>query len=329
MAAMKTLLSANLCLAATAALVVQGDSLTFRVEAKSKLTKTFTGHVEIASESMSITVDGNEMPPGATPTVKIADDETIQVTDEYLAVEDGRPTKIRRQFVELGGTEVQTVSMPEGSGMEDREEKKEKASPLDGKTVVFTWKDDAYEAAWAEGEKGEDDLLEKLEGDMDLLAFLPKKAVSEGDSWELEAKAFNLISSPGGRLQLRDKTKEKEEVDGHEEIEKNMSGEGKATFKGTRDVDGTKVGVLAITADLESQGTFEQDGGETEFEYKVTYEGEVLWDVAAGRLVSLELNGKLEVSLEMKRSMEINGESHDMVQKIEFAGTIEHKATVE
>jgi len=319
-------------MAVTAAFVAPGDSLTFQVKAKSKLTKTFETKAELASENFSITIDGEDAHGGIDgPKVEIADNERIEMTDEYLSVADGRATKLQRTFVKLSGDSLETTSMPEGSGMKDREEKGEKESPLDGKVVVFTWKDDAYTAAWAEGEKGDDELLEKLEGDTDLVGFLPSKSVSEGDAWDLEAKFFNKITSPSGRLQLRVKRegKELEESSIQEEIEKNIEGGGKATYQGTREVDGVKVGVIEVTAELDSHGTVEGDERETGIEYKVTYSGEALWDLEAGHLRSLQLQGKVKFSMDIKRAMEINGESHEMHQRVEFAGDIEHHVTVE
>lgn len=322
---------ALLLAAVTASFVAPADSLTFHVEAKSKLTKTFENKVKIASESVGITVDGNSVNAGDGPKIEITDNESIQVTDEYVSVEDGRATKLVRNFVELAGDSLQTTTMPEESGAPDQEKQAEKESPLHGKTVVFTWEDGAYTAAWAEKEKGDDDLLEKLEGDMDLLGFLPSKSVSEGDTWVLDAKAFNKLTSPGGRLELREKDEEptEEDMKTQEEIEKNIEGEGKATYKGTRDVDGVEVGVIEITAELESNCTVEAGERENTIEYKVTYTGELLWDLKAGHLRSLELEGQAAISMDMKSEVEFNGESHELHQKIEFAGSIEHRVTVE
>jgi hypothetical protein len=323
--------SAPLLVVLTGAFVVPIDSLGFHVEAKSKLTKTFETKVQIASQSMSITVDGNDALGGADgPKIEITDNEKIVVTDEYVSAADGRATKLVRHFDDLGGDGVQTVSMPEGSGLEDKEEKVDKESPLAGKTVVFTWKDDAYAAEWAADDKGDDDLLEKLEADMDLAGLLPAKSVSDGDTWELAPKLFNKITSPGGRLQLRDKNeKPDEEMPIQEEIEKNIDGEGKATYKGTREVDGVKVGVIAITAELTSSGTAEVKEREMRIEYQVSYTGEALWDLKGGHLHSLELQGKLEMSMDTKSSTEFDGKSHELHERVEFAGGIEHRVAVE
>jgi len=323
---------ALLSIAVLTASVAPADSLTFHVEPKSKLTKTFENTVKLASESMSITVDGQDAHGGVdSPKIEISDHEKIVVTDEYASVADGRATKLVRKFDDLAGESTETTAMPEGSGMEDREEKSTKTSPLEGKTVVFTWKDDAYKAAWAEDEKGDDDLLEKLEGDMDLLDFLPAKEVSDGDTWDLEAKVFNKISSPGGKLQLRDQEKDEGEemTKIQEQIEENIEGEGKATYRGTRDVDGAKVGVIEIAAELQSHGSFEADGRENGVEYKITYTGQLLWDLKAGHLHSLELEGTVGFVMDMKSSMDFNGESHELNQRVEFAGEFEHKITVE
>jgi hypothetical protein len=314
-----------------AAFVAPADSLTFRVEPKSKLTKTFETKAKLASESMSITVDGNDMHAGVDgPKIEILDNETIQVMDEYAAVEGGRPTKLVRKFVDLSGDSLQTTAMPEESGMEDREEKGEKESPLEGKTVVFSWKDDAYAAAWPEDEKdGDDELLEKLEGDMDLVAFLPAKDVSKGDTWDLEAKVFSAISSPGGRLQLRAPDDDEKDASFQEEIEKNMGGEGKATYRGMREVEGVEVGVIEIAAELESHAAMDAEEGENTVEYSVTYSGEVLWNVKAGCLHSFEIQGEMKLTMNTKSSIQFGEESHELLQKIEFGGSIEHRATVE
>ena len=323
---------ALLSLALTPAFVSPADSLTFHVEPKTKLTKTFENKVKLTSEDMSITIDGNDAHGGMeSPKVEIADTETIQVTDEYAAVEDGRATKLVRSFVELSGESVQTTTMPDGSSVEDHEEKTKKESPLEGKTVVFTWKDDDYVAAWAEDERGDDDLLEKLEADMDLLQFLPSKEVATGDTWALEPKFFNAISSPGGRLHLRDPEEEdRDEMNTiQDRIEENIEGEGQATYKGTREVDGVRVGVIEITAELESSGSFEKDGRENTIEYKVTYAGQAFWDVKAGHLRSFELEGTVKFTMDMKTSMEFNGESHDLRERVEFGGEFEHRITFE
>jgi hypothetical protein len=321
-----------LSMAVTVAFVAPGDSLTFQVKAKSKLTKIFETKAELASVNFSISVDGEDAHGGVDgPKIEIKDEERMEMTDEYLSVADGRATKLQRTFVKLSGDSLETTSMPEGSGMKDREVKAEKESPFDGKVVVFTWKDDAYTAAWAEGEKGDDDLLEDLEGDTDLVGFLPSKSVSEGDTWDLEAKFFNKVTSPSGRLRLRAKREGKDQEDAsiQEEIEKNIEGGGKATYQGTREVDGVKVGVIEVTADLSSHGSVEVEERETGIEYEVTYSGEALWDLEAGHLRSLKLKGEVKFSMDLKLTKEFNGESHELHQKVEFAGDIEHHVTVE
>ena len=321
-----------LSMAVAAAFVVPGDSLTLHVEAKSKLTKTFETRIELASTSLSITIDGNVATHGAeAPKIEILDNEKIEVRDEVLSVADGRATVLQRTFVALTGDSLHTTSMPEGSAAEDQEDKIEKASPLDGKVVVFTWKGDACTAAWAEGEEGEDELLEKLEVDMDLAGLLPSKPVSDGDTWDLEATLFNKISSPGGRLRLDDESEGRSEENAaiNEEIEKHIEGDGKATYKGAREVDGVRVGVIEITAELESHGTVESEGGTNTVEYKVRYSGEALWDLEAGHLHSLELEGKLNLSMDVSSQVEFDDKSFEMRQKVEFAGEIDHHVTVE
>jgi hypothetical protein len=314
-----------------AMVALPADTLAFHVAAKAKLTKTFETKLSIESREISMTIDG-ENPHGgiATPTIAVEDEEKFVFVDEHVAVEDGRTTKLRRHFDALEGKVERKVSPPGGG--ESKEQTEEKESPLDGKDVVFTWKDDAYEAAWPEGEKGDDALLEGLVGDADLAGFLPEKAVSDGDTWKLEPKLFNRVTSPGGDLRLHAKRPDgsKQESDPLRKVlEEKLDGSAKATYRGTREVGGIKVSVVEIEAKLEAKGSTDVDGDDTVIEYGIEYSGELLWDAQAGHLHSMKLTGKLELSTESTHDLEVRGEKHELHRKTVFGGELVHTISVE
>jgi hypothetical protein len=331
---MKTTLLTASCTALLLAFASTGDTLDFHAPAKTKLTKTFETKLDMTSTDMSITFDGEDAHGGMeAPTIKISDEEKIVVVDEYLAVDDDRATKLQRTFDDLSGTAEQDVEMPDGSGMESQEESKEKSSPLEGKAVVFTWADDAYEAKWKEGVEGDDDLLEGLAGELDFAAFLPSKAVADGDTWDVAPKTFAAVFSPGGRLQLKeegeDEDDEGSEESMQEQVEKNLDGKATAKYRGTREVDGVRLAVIELTAELESNAALDEDGGKTEISAKFGLSGEVLWNPKAGHMSSYKITGKIGFTMETSRSMDLGGESHSYSQKIEFEGDVEYRAEFE
>lgn len=320
---------------AAAALLAPGDTLAFKVEPKTKLTKTFDTKLEMHSTEMSITFDGQDAHGGMEgPKITFTDEEHVEVVDEYGAVADGRPTKLVRSFEKLSGKGMQNVEPPEGmEGGEAEEETHDKSSELEGKKVSLTWKDDEWTAAWPEGVKGDDALLEKLDGDLDFIGFLPTKSVADGDSWSVDATLFVKVMSPGGELHLESKKSDEEGGDEDDKIgktiEENLGGKATGTYKGTREEGGVTVAVIEIKADLESKGTIDEDDAKMAVDAGLELEGEVLWDVKAGRLHSFKLAGKMNFGMEASRSMEMGDEKHEFTQKVRFEGDVEYKATVE
>jgi hypothetical protein len=247
------------------------------------------------------------------PKIAIEENEHYEVTDEYLSVGSERPTKLKRTYDKLGSQSVEKMTPPEGQG-EERETKKDKGCALEGKVVVFTWDEKAeeYEKAWNEGEKGDDDLLEGLAGDMDLLGFLPGKSVAEGDSWDVDAKAFNGVFQPAGILTMKtegddneERAKESRTID--EQMAKSRSGKAKAKFAGTREEGGVKVGVIEITAKLEASALVEKDANKLELSGEVELDGELCVNLKAGQLHSLKLIGKMKAKLDASSSMDPRG----------------------
>lgn len=312
-----------------------GDHIRAGVKEKTKLSKVFEDKGSFHSVGLSVTVDGNDV-GGEMPDIKINIEESsrFEITDEYVALKDGKPRKLKRSFDKLSGKMAQTVDMPEdGEGHGGKkDENKARTSELEGKTVVFTLGDDGeYKTEFEDG-KGDAKLLEHLDADMDLSGLLPGDEVAEGNSWEIDAKVFHAaIGNPGGDLKLKAEGDD-DDSDFDEQFAENAKGKAKGTYKGTREVDGHKCAVIELEAEIKTQASKDKssEGGHSgvmtlELEFEIS--GELLWDSEAGHFRSCELANKLKFSMKNTMSMEFNGEKHEMVQTTDFEGEGEFKAT--
>lgn len=316
-----------------AAFLPAADEMRFAPEEGSSLTKTFVAESKMTSESFRITMDGREIPSEMIGELELSIDssETFEFSDEYQKLGKGRPEKLKRTIEKAEGTQSQTMKGMPGGEDGGTEQKEERVSKLAGKTVLFTWnaEKDAFDKKFHES-LGDDALLEKLEEDIDLRGFLPEKGVAEGDTWEIEPKAFNVVVQPGGDLAMAKKDEETsaDKPDGPgAQMAENLKGKATATYKGTRDVDGVKCGVIEIKAELETSAEFtpeEAPGGEAKAELKATMEleGEVLWDLAAGHVHAADIHGSQSATMKITASMEMGGQAHSMIQEIDLGGDV-------
>jgi len=302
------------------------DQPRFAVEEKTSLAKTFESTFHLASTSFQLTIEGHDEPMPGIGELELTMDSTerIEVTDRYLATDDGRPVRLQRTFDKLEGTDRRRVK---GHGGEDQDESVEQESPLEGRSVLFTWNEDGsrFDASFAEG-KGDESLLEELSEDMDFRALLPEAKVAEGDRWDVDAKVFDAVLSPGGDLKLAASRSADEEDDDSGKIDKalrkNLAGKGQAVWKGVREEEERKVGVIAITAELTSEGEVESEaeGGKIGFKAAMEVEGELLWDLAAGHFRSFQSTAKTKFSMTTTSEIDFDGRAIEMRQATDLEG---------
>ena len=296
-----------------------------------------SGEFELGAESVAY--DGEErLDPRKKSSGSLSIEEKFVVSDELVAVGSGRPEKLARTFDEL--RQHQTASETRFDG-EVKEQTQKLTSDLEGKRVVFTWNADhgRFDVQAAADQELDAELLDGLDEDMDLRAFLPDKPVAKGDSWDVEPAAFHAVLWPGGRLPFHDADK-----DEPDEIERalnaafyaSLDGDAKVTHAGQREEDGVKVFVLHVKADLSYTGehvpsseyTSEHSGtpgAKMKGEFTTQLEGDLLWSVEHAHLISLTLEGQAAVT--QGTSYEWQGQSVEMVRK--FSGKTRYSFVVE
>jgi hypothetical protein len=316
---------ALLALAAPAGL----EEIAFRVAADTTLVRTLENAYALELEEMVLSVNGEEVPADAFGEVdiRVAHSETFVVTDAYEAVAGGRPERLRRTFEELGREERSTFSSDAGDGNDDTDYESE----LEGKTVVFSWNEESerFDAAFADGEEGDEALLAELEEDMDLRRLLPAGALAEDESWSIDPAAFDCILAPGGDLGLEDTDVEAEDASSlDDDLRANLAGTFTATYEGVREEGSARVAVIRLEIDARTHA--EEDLAEDEIpegargtgriELGFVLAGELCWDLEHGHALSLELSGEHRLTTVETIAGEFEGESLEQSQTMVLSG---------
>ena len=251
-------------LAATLLLgLAPSERIAYAPEKGESVTKRFTLTTSAELDDFTFSVDGQDV-GGMLGDIlfELESNQSYLVTDEVLAMGEGRPERLSRSYDGLSGeTSVSVEVQGEGDDTETG-----MTSELEGASVVFTWDEDEGEftAAFGEDDDGRDsELLDGLAEDMSLRAFMPDGEVEEGDSWEIPVEQLFSVGMPGGNLSLvPDDTGDvdMEELEGmleeladmvEERFPEWTSGTMTATYTGNRDEDGTQVAVMAIEIEID------------------------------------------------------------------------------
>ena len=199
----KTLLLSALALPALLALSGPGPRVRFAPAEGSSSVKTFEHKAEFSLDSMSVTMNGQEMPSMPEMDMTMTTNQKVVVTDEYVQNRDGAPKKLRRRFDELGNDMSMSMKMEMMGQTQNSDNNVKAKSELAGKTIVFTWDEEGQEYKKV-FDPAEDDaeLLEGLAEDMDLRALLPEGEVEVGEEWDIDVKQLGTVLAPGGNLAL-------------------------------------------------------------------------------------------------------------------------------
>lgn len=329
------------CLVAGGFLALEDAYPRYAVAPETVLKREYKSATNLESTPAKMYLDGEEVPTEGHGVVRleVEDSRVITFTDTIDAVADGRPTKFAREFGEMENSATESVLATPPGGTEDvKASTRERTSLLSGKTVRFTWDGAqeeyarAFEGADEAKESGEALLLEGLEPDAEWLPLLEDGPREKGASFELDPKLFERIQYPVGELHWVVEGKDADPVSKsiNEQLSENLEGEAKATWQGAREVEGRELGVYAIEADLKSRAEAETpDGAETRgVELEVEYEGEILWDLAAGRLAGYAFEADVRSVISTERAMETPKGKREVRQVFDLRGTAKHTLTV-
>jgi len=309
----------------------------FAAREGSTVGKVFEHHLKAESVAVRIYDAAIDEFVDVTPTIGMTIDVSgrIEVTDEYLAIAEGRPDRLRRTFDRIDAREDQEARYATGAGRPDNRQnhRKIQASELEGRSIVFTSGSGpgAYAAAFAGEGGGDEALLDGLNEDMDFRFLLPTGRVAVGDEWIVDPKLCGAIVAPGGDLKL----KEKGAVSDPgwsigREIRKDLEGKAKAVWKGVREEDGRGVAVVGVDLDLKSAGESrakDPKAGTIRFRMDLALAGDLLWDLEAGRFVAFEVGGKLAYFMSNRKTVDVDGAPTESRNEIDFEGEARYSAS--
>ncbi len=329
---------ALLLAALLASVLARGEALEdprFAVREGSRVHKVFEHRLKADSVAVRVYDAAIDELVDVTPTIGMTIDQSgrLEVTDEYLAIAEGKPAKLRRAFDRIEEREDQEARYAMGAGRPDNRQQhlKLKASELEGRSVLFTLGSgaSAYATAFA-GQGGDEALLDGLDEDMDFRFFLPPGKVAVGDEWTVDPKLCGAIVAPGGDLKLKEKDAASDPGWSiGREIRKNLEGKAKVVWKGVHEEDGRRVGVVGLDLDLKSSGESrakDPKAGVIRFRMDLALAGDLVWDLEAGRFLSFKTSGKLKYDMSTRKTVEVDGAPTESRSEIDFEGEAEYSA---
>jgi hypothetical protein len=298
--------------------------LVYREGVEISLTRKET--MRIALESQSFLVDGEEVPPDEMEEDEGEASTTIETIlrsrDRVLASEQGRPTRVRREFEELSE-----------KTLEDGEES-ERTGPLEGRALLLD--EDAGEVKVeleGDGEEVDEQYLEGHRLTDPIEALLPQEEVAIGDSWEVEDAALRElfgIDASGPTLFEDD---EGEEAHPFDALEDGSTVTADVEFTAIEEHDGLRCAVLAFTYELQAETDARGEFAKV-FDLEMHGEGRLWWSLAEARPVAMEhdFEGTLEVRSGIRLEMEEEEEKETvldstMASSIEGQGSSEWSVT--
>ena len=297
---------------------------TFALEAETERTTSFESD-QSSGTSTSVSTSGR----------------SLVVIDAIVAVDGDRITKLERSFDEITSESESEWESSDGSHVSSGSGESE----LEGATVTFEWDEDEEEYTPSSDDVDEELVLE-LAFDLDFLALFPDGAVAEGDEWDIDVDAFELLTNPwdgvswewehsfdGEVREMSDDGDDRPEPD----VDESKDGEVTAEFTETREVDGVTVAVIEIAGEIDAERTVdfahEHDQGSqsshSESTDTTSISGEVLWLVDEGRLHSAEFEIEVESSGASQNSFSFGDQVFESESEFESTSLTTYTAAFE
>lgn len=342
--------SAALIAPVLAAFALPGEKVRFAPAEGSSATKNFETKMELTLDHMSITMNGQDVPGVPEMDMNLTHTQKVDVTDEFVAMGEGRPKQLKRHFDALSSDSAMSMKMEMMGQSDSKDHNTEAESELDGKTVLFTWDAEAKEFKKAfDPAEEKPELLKGLEEDMDLRALLPESEVKVGDEWDVDVKSLVSVLAPGGDLAFKPKEGDKEGMgmgmgmnpsmgSMHDYLSELLEGEAKAKLADVREEDGAKLAVIKFTLKIASQkdmtdivqeamkntelpGGMEVELDHMDIDFKMEGEGELVWNLKTNQVSSFNLSGPVHMNMDMAMKISGQGQNMNMEQALEMSGT--------
>lgn len=319
---------------AAAALIVDAPRFAPKEGSSVKRTLTMKGTRDLKSVTMKA---GGEEQTSSDAHLHFDISSKYVVVDEFTSVADFEVKKLTRTFESLTKNRTETSQEPK-SGEEKHREIPETCE-LEGKSVVFTWNaaKEEYDVAFKDGTRDEK-LLGKLEMDMDYRGFLPKAGAEVGAKWTVDlAEIKGAMFHPSGELPFHGE-KEMPALDRRmrDALWESTKGEMKLELQAARDEDGIKVAVITFKGSFDSDAGTEREEGEKgpakmHAVDAQTFEGELLWNAAAGRphALSWRSEGSLRLVVLIGKAKNKEGEEVEIEQTLLFDEEYAYSAKME
>jgi hypothetical protein len=324
----------------------RGSVLAFAPKAGTKVEKSFLARHALVVQTMKL--EGGTGSEVSQQGLEVTSEITLEVTDTYREVKDGRPTELRRLFRAVGGSVDQVFGV---GGEERRGETWVADTPLKEASVVFLWipGEQNFGRHYDEKENLEE-YLGPMREDLDLRGLLPAAdaAVAPGSQWAIDLSSLQDVFAAGGDLPrvfvkcgmgfLAKPIAAGVAGPLSHVFGDSLQGEASATWKETREEDGVKLAVIAIRARVETrrdQTEYARSTQRTEelldeisivkatIDWKFDGEGTLLWNLDAGRFESLTLAGREEVTRDVAYG---SGEEPKSRQLLSLAGALQVSA---
>lgn len=286
------------------------DELRFSTQPGARITKAFHLTLEVEFSDGSLWMRLHDR-PGKTPLegplerkLSLLEEQWVDLVEEHVPAEADQPEQLRRTVNRLMGR------LKQRDAESNRSYEEQESGLLEGATVLFALDEAGHASAPRYETPGERDetLLAELEGDVDLRAILPAKAVQPGDEWTIGPEALLMICRPGGPIAYPQGEREAPFLG--DWLAGNPRGSLRVRYAGMPSADGVLVAVLEVEGDVEIRSTFERPGGpdvmfatfegtdDVDQVARFSVKGEVLWNVEARRLHEAELDARVVLERE-------------------------------
>ena len=300
----------------------ESHALRFTPAAGARVETRITSTMQMDSNRFEVVMGGQKVPEQFLPPLDVSYEGVHELVarDTYVAVADGAPTKLVRRYETLSGLAIWDAAL--GEEYDDAAGESRTPAEVEGEEVEFEWSasQGRYLRALVDSDERPEG-LDRLDARLDLAGFLPQGEVAVGDVWELGPQLVDGLLEPGGDLGLTGSSAEP----GSEGLARTSDGELSARLVSVEDgralieFEGEHVTKETSATTLERVPVVDGTATQTDTS-TLTLKGRLEWDVRAGRLVTLGLEGTVEYLQETVRDAGQEGPTYESV--LEYAGEL-------